>query len=203
MVISPEAPASILVQLAERPSLFIPALPKSTSHHESRKIVGRRQKGQAGDVQSQGVGTLRAPCGPSTTPSRRPPKVACSAPPRKDPAWSRKTLFGGEHCANSKVPRGPAGTFGRPCHSRAPPHTRPIFVVGFNGEDPRASVDPSNPMKFSSGWRSRYDYAYFQCQTTSVWSVAERPATCDLAGRDTPRETRETPSPCLSGEVVR
>mmetsp|Transcript_23737 Transcript_23737/g.64583 ORF Transcript_23737/g.64583 Transcript_23737/m.64583 type:complete len:232 (-) Transcript_23737:77-772(-) len=71
---------------------------------------------------------------------------------------SRATLFSGERvCTNPRAKRASAVVFRRPCSSKTAPHTRPIFVTGENGTDPRICVDVHAPGRFSSCEQARYE----------------------------------------------
>lgn len=76
------------------------------------------------------------------------------------PDWQNHTLFGGEKNTNPRAKRGFATTFRRPSSSRATPHSRPIFVVGPNAQDPRICVDINAPGRFGSAERTRYELSW-------------------------------------------
>lgn len=84
----------------------------------------------------------------------------CPPAPEMSIEWQNQTLFGGEKHTNPKAKRGFATTFRRPSSSRATPHSRPIFVVGKDGQDPRMCVDISAPKRFSSAERTRYELSW-------------------------------------------
>ncbi|CAL1169427.1 unnamed protein product [Cladocopium goreaui] len=71
-------------------------------------------------------------------------------------SWSIGTLFCKERVGVGHLPRPSACTFRRPQSAgatgsmTAPPHQRPVFLVGENGVDPKDCVDIHNPRRFSS-----------------------------------------------------
>lgn len=98
-------------------------------------------------------------------------------PPQMSTDWHATTLFGGDKCTNHKAKRAYATTFRRPTSSRAPAHTRPIFVVGPDGLDPKVCVDINAPGRFGSFERTRYEAA---------WRQAKVAAKSDEGGRALP-----------------
>lgn len=88
-------------------------------------------------------------------------------PPQMTVEWQNHSLFGGERCTNPKAKRSGATTFRRPTSSRAPPHQRPIFVVGPDAQDPRICVDINAPQRFSSFERTRYERSWCQAKVAS------------------------------------
>jgi hypothetical protein len=94
--------------------------------------------------------------------AQRTARSAQGAEPQLSVDWQNHTLFGGEKNTNPRAKRGFATTFRRPSSSRHTPHTRPIFVVGQNGEDPRMCVDMNAPARFGSGERTRYELSWRQ-----------------------------------------
>lgn len=89
------------------------------------------------------------------------------------------TLFGGERVGGGTCKRSSAVVFRRPSSSRAPPHQRPIFVVGENGTDTRMCVDVHAPRRFSSMERTVAERAMHQqssLKTGSGVQLNSRPA---------------------------
>mmetsp|Transcript_68900 Transcript_68900/g.107893 ORF Transcript_68900/g.107893 Transcript_68900/m.107893 type:complete len:313 (-) Transcript_68900:290-1228(-) len=74
--------------------------------------------------------------------------------------WNCTTLFGGERVLDGKAKRSSATVFRRPESSRAPPHQRPIFMSGSDGQDPRMCVDIHAPQRFTSSERTRYEKSW-------------------------------------------
>lgn len=93
------------------------------------------------------------------------------------PEWQNHTLFGGEKNTNPRAKRGFATTFRRPSSSRATPHTRPIFVVGPNAQDPRMCVDINAPQRFSSAERTRYELSWRKANLSEGWKPEPPAAT--------------------------
>jgi len=91
----------------------------------------------------------------------------CPPAPEMSIEWANQTLFGAEKYTNPKAKRGPACTFRRPTSSRATPHSRPIFVVGKDGQDPRMCVDISAPKRFGSAERTRYEGSWRKATVAS------------------------------------
>eukprot|EP00747_Dinoflagellata_sp_TGD_P213602 gnl/TRDRNA2_/TRDRNA2_86526_c0_seq1.p1 gnl/TRDRNA2_/TRDRNA2_86526_c0~~gnl/TRDRNA2_/TRDRNA2_86526_c0_seq1.p1 ORF type:complete len:294 (-),score=35.97 gnl/TRDRNA2_/TRDRNA2_86526_c0_seq1:105-938(-) len=83
--------------------------------------------------------------------------------------WHGRTLFSGSHCAtNMAMKRGFACTFRRPVSSRAEKHSRPVFVVGRDGTDPRMCVDTGNPRRFTTQEKACYDKAWRQSASAPI-----------------------------------
>lgn len=141
--------------------------------HSARAGHERREKSDSG----------------SRTGSGRKPKRGDSCPQGRVAAekmsvdWHATTLFGGDRCTNHKATRAYTATFRRPTSSRAPPHTRPIFVVGSDGQDPKMCVDNSNPSRFTSQERTRYELSWRQADTSSTGSRPLTSATIRNIGR--------------------
>lgn len=95
---------------------------------------------------------------------RKPRSGSCPQAPQLSVEWHATTLFGGERCTNHKAKRAFATTFRRPTSSRAPPHQRPIFVVGPDAQDPKICVDINAPQRFSSFERTRYELSWRQAK---------------------------------------
>lgn len=90
--------------------------------------------------------------------------------------WQNHTLFGGEKNTNPRAKRGFATTFRRPSSCRQTPHTRPIFVVGPDAQDPRMCVDINAPQRFSSFERTRYELAWRKTDSGGGKPLPEAPA---------------------------
>ncbi|CAK0868003.1 unnamed protein product [Prorocentrum cordatum] len=108
-------------------------------------------------------------------------------PNRRSGEWQNHTLFGGEKASNPRMKRGVAVRFNRPASSSATPHQRPIFVVGPDAtDDPRMCVDFSNPGRFSSGERTRWDRAMQAPRppagAPSAPAPGRRPHSAELSG---------------------
>lgn len=81
--------------------------------------------------------------------------------------WNCTTLFGGERVVDGKAKRPSAVVFRRPQSSRAPPHQRPIFMSGSDGQDPRMCVDIHAPQRFTSSERTRYEKSWCKTRPTA------------------------------------
>lgn len=131
---------------------------------DSPKVVPREAWTAEGEgLYSSRPGDDRRVCSSASRPgtAQKAARIGgCPPAPEMSIEWQNHTLFGGEKNTNSKAKRGFATTFRRPSSSRATPHSRPIFVVGKDGQDPRMCVDISAPKRFSSFERTRYELSW-------------------------------------------
>lgn len=139
--------------------------------HSARAGHDRREKSDSGSR----AGSGRKPKRGDSCPQGR---VAAE---KMSVEWHATTLFGGDRCTNHKATRAYTATFRRPTSSRAPPHSRPIFVVGSDGQDPKMCVDNNNPSRFTSQERTRYELSWRQAQTSAP-ATGNRPLTSATIG---------------------
>jgi hypothetical protein len=140
IVVSPDAPVNIL---AEFPMLMSP---QDSFSSFNQFPSPRKTKVPVPAVIPQ---THR---GGSQRPASHQQKTRGHDPDGLKSDFSCATLFSGGRVCTNNAKRSSAVIFRRPS-SRAKPHTRPIFLSGPNGEDPRMCVDVHAPRRFGSGER--------------------------------------------------
>jgi len=154
------------------------ASPSNSPRQRPRRLPGGHfmqdespSHGAPREAWGAGAGAINsARSGGSSRGTGRKPKRGESCPqplaPQMSVEWHATTLFGGERCTNHKAKRSSATTFRKPTSSRAPAHSRPIFVVGQDAQDPRICVDINAPGRFSSFERTRYELSWRQANST-------------------------------------